>query len=183
MNPRKETSADSAARFMSERQRRASPKRTRSERAAGRRLDSRWRRFQAISLTMLDGLCARDVATMTGLSHANVAQVLSRAGVHSAPYEPLRDAKATVTMAVAQGACIVDAAAVAGISLGTVHKALLARGIRGKATNAGRIDGRSRRAAARVLFEGASGSQASRAERCSTAATSKMIQSVRERLR
>lgn len=147
----------------------------------GGRTEGRWRRFQAISCA-LDGMGAREIAVVSGLSVANVHQVCCRSGVKLAPEPPTRARVDAAVMQVAAGACIVDAAADHGLSLETVNKHVTARGVTASATAAGRKDGRSKRAAARVLFDGESVCAASRAERVSTSATVKMIWSVKARL-
>ncbi len=144
-------------------------------------LESRWRRFQAIALA-LDGLSSPEIAAITGLTRANVMQVCWRAGVSIAVPEPKRDKIDAAVMAVARGACAIDAAAEHGIAVQTLLRVAHERGIRSEHTSRGRKDGRSLRAARDVLAEGVSVATAAARHNVSTAAVHGTLDRVRETL-
>lgn len=146
----RDTSVESAARFLAKRgpQRRISWPRT----------ESRWRRAQAISLAM-EGMSSPEIARITGLTRANVHQTCHRAGLKMATPEPKAARVTRAVMAVADGVSVVDAAIAEGLAAQALREVVRKRGVRTTAPIGrppGRGDGRCRRAAHLVLFDGVS---------------------------
>lgn len=176
-----ETSTAIAATFIARRESKPRPDwQARRAESRWRRLQSRWRRFQAISLA-LDGMSSPEISAITGLTRDNVLQTCSRAGVKIACQGPKAERITRAAMAVADGYSVVDAAAKEGLSAPALRVVLGARNV-APPGNPGPGDGRARRAARGVLFDGLTVREAAARERCEPSGVYAIMSKIRRDL-